>query len=135
MEIAVQNFTVGQIVFGKLKGYPPWPSVITALPKGKNVAQIKYFNSGQSSILSIKKLTPYNAAGDIIVRYANKNKGFTKALREMEMVAKKEKKVDETVTKKYRLEPRVIIKLLSQSEISEIQRSLKMHSKENGRCY
>lgn len=135
MEIAIQKYTVGQVVFGKLKGYPPWPAVITALPKGRNIASITYFNSGQCSDLSFKKLTPYHAAGNVIHKYANKNKSFTKALQEMELVATKMNKKDEekkTATKKYRLEPRVIIKLLSKAEISEIQSKLKTSKKKSG---
>lgn len=141
MEIAIQKYAVGQVVFGKIKGYPPWPAVITALPKGRHIACITYFNSGECSELSFKKLTPYHSAEKVIKKYANKNIGFTKALKEMELVAKKQNKKDEekkNTTKKYRLEPQVIIKLLSKAEISEIQRSLKRTKKKRdyfGRCY
>lgn len=109
MEIAIQKFNVGQVVFGKTKGYPPWPAVITSLPKGRNIAKIAYFNSGQCSELSVKKLTPYHAATNIIRRYANKNHAFTKALQEMQLVAQKNKKKD--TTKKYHVEPRIVIKI------------------------
>lgn len=152
MEIAKINYTVGQIVFGKIKGYPPWPAVVTELPKGKNVAKILYFNSGQYSVLSFKKLTPYHAAGFIVERHLDKNRGFTKAYREMEIVAmqsRKEKRANENNTDKNELNktaqkkkniyktPKVIIKLLSKDEILKIQNDLAKKKKRDisGRSY
>lgn len=137
MDIAVIQYTVGQMVFGKLKGYPPWPAVITAL-KNKNVAKITYFNSGQCSELSFKKLTPYHGAGKIVERYLNKNRGFTKAFQEMELVANSHKKTgtEGEKGKKKELEkeetykqPELIIELLSKDQISTIQRNLKKMKK------
>lgn len=84
MEIPIQKFYVGQVVFAKLKGYPAWPAVITSLPKGRKIARFVFYNSAKCSELSVEKLTPYHAAGEIIRRYANRNKAFTEALREME---------------------------------------------------
>lgn len=134
MEIAVPKYTVGQIVFGKLKGYPPWPAVVTGLPKGRNIANITYFNSGQCSSMSFKKLTPYHAANKIIGRYKNKNVGFTKALSEMELVAIKQKKIEKKKPNTQNF--RIVVKLLSKSEILKIQNDLKKSAKErDGRCY
>lgn len=136
MDIATINYIVGQVVFGKLKGYPPWPAVITALPNNKKVARIMYFNSGQYSELSFKKLTPYHSAAAIIQRHLNRNVGFTKAYHEMELVAeankRKEapdgrikKKVKKPVKKQTHQVPLLIIKILSKDEILKIQMDLK----------
>lgn len=35
MELAVRKFSVGEIVFVKIKGYPPWPSTITQFIKNR----------------------------------------------------------------------------------------------------
>lgn len=151
MEIAKIKYTIGQIVFGKIKGYPSWPAVITAFPKGKKVASIIYFNSGETSNLSFEKLTPYHAAGPIVERHLNKNRGFTKAYREMQIVLQnnqkrrnanqneeKIKKMEPKMAKNYK-HPKVIIKLLSKEEILKIQKDLKTAKKKKrditGRSY
>lgn len=146
MDIAQIQYTVGQVVYGKIKGYPPWPAVIAAL-KNKNVAKITYFNSGECSELSFKKLTPYHAAGKVVERYLNKNRGFSKAYHEMEIVVNSRKKTNtdeeegkkkETEEKQTYKQPKVIIKLLSKDEILKIQRDLKKTKKKrdiSGRCY
>lgn len=151
MEIAQIKYTVGQLVFGKLKGYPPWPAVVTGLVKNRNMAKIIYLNSGQCSELSFKKLTPYGAAKKIIDRHLNKNRGFTRAYQEMELLAAEshEKKIAEDEEKKetkkaededkeerkvIKKSPKVIIKLLTKEEIMVIQKNLKKKKKKN-RCY
>lgn len=138
MDIAIIKYTVGQIVFGKIKGYPPWPAVITALPKGNKLAKIAYFNSGECSELSFKKITPYHAADKIVERYLNKNQGFTKAYFEMQLVAEKEAKKKTTKpTKQTYKQPKLILKLLSKDEILKIQGDLKKKKKRDisGRSY
>lgn len=135
MDIAIIKFSVGQIVFAKIKGYPPWPAVITALPKDKNCAKVTYFNSGQCSELSYKKLTPFHAAGSIIERHLNRNKGFTRAYLEMKLVA--EKNTKKKPTKRTHKQPKIFVKLLSKDEISKIQADLKKQKKPDisGRSY
>lgn len=85
MELTKVKFTVGQLVYGKLKGYPPWPALITKIQK--NIATIVYFNANQQySNISFNKLTPYHAGRKIVERYYNRDNKFSKAYDEMEVV-------------------------------------------------
>lgn len=66
MALAAQQFTVGQAVYAKIKGYPPWPAVITHLPPNRKIARVMYFNSGEVNDLSFKRLTPFHAGIGIV---------------------------------------------------------------------
>lgn len=35
MELAERKFSIGDIVFAKIKGYPPWPSTVTQFIKNR----------------------------------------------------------------------------------------------------
>lgn len=118
MDLVKVVFSVGQVVYAKLKGYPPWPAVITFIPKGRKVAKVLYFNSGQCSELSFAKLTPVHAAKNIELKYLNKNIGFTKAFNEMVLVMGQAEKKKEK-------ELRVNLRKLTPSEIKHIQNGLK----------
>lgn len=73
MELQKIRFTVGQLVYGKLKGYPPWPAVITNIEK--NMAKIVYFNANAAfSNISFKKLTSYHAGKKILDKYYGHHK-------------------------------------------------------------
>lgn len=61
MDLAVRNFEIGQMVYSKIVGYPPWPSCIIDFQEknGKQVAVVRYFGwNGEKSYLSFNKLTP-----------------------------------------------------------------------------
>lgn len=88
MEIVRVKYLVGQAVFAKIKGYPPWPSIITEIPR-KGLLKVLYFNSNEYSVLSEKRIKPIQAGDDIVKKYKG-NKAFTKALTEMNAVLKVE---------------------------------------------
>ena len=101
MELAKLRFSVGQMVYGKLKGYPPWPALITKIEK--NIATIVYFNANQQySNISFSKLTPYHAGHKIVDKYYGRDKKFSKAFDEMQLVldVQLKKKQEEKNTKK-----------------------------------
>lgn len=150
------KYLVGQAVFAKIKGYPPWPSIITEIPRN-GLVKVLYFNSSEYSVLSEKRIKPIQAGGDIVKKYKG-NKAFTKALAEMNAVLKIEtpkttpkkepkktpKKTTKNTTKNTpKITPKkdfiLRIKMLSRDEIGEIQKSLKaQHPKRKlraGRCY
>lgn len=81
MELERVKFSVGQAVYAKLKGYPPWPAFISHIPKNRKIARVQYFNSGQWNDLSFEKLTPFHAGANIASKYFAKNIAFTKAFR------------------------------------------------------
>lgn len=126
MALIVQKFEVGQVVYAKIKGYPPWPALITHMPSDK-LARVQYFNSGQWNDLSIKKLTPFHAGIYIERRYLNRNDAFTKAFGEMLSVM-------QASSKPVKIKPkqpsaRVILHRLTPEEIKKIQDELKLQKK------
>lgn len=134
MEISKKTFTIGQIVFGKIKGHIAWPALITDIPKGKTIVKIVYFNSGEHSILSTKNLTPFHSAGKIIDKHLNENEGFTKAYNEMLLVAQKSpSNTKKSTVKKDSNRPKVILKRLSKDDILKIQNDLKSIGKKKMR--
>lgn len=46
MALAERNFTIGQLVYAKITGYPAWPSCIIELKRvgGRDKAVVRYFN-------------------------------------------------------------------------------------------
>lgn len=45
MALAIRNFTVGQLVYTKIVGFPPWPSCIIDFKHkdGEKLAVVRYF--------------------------------------------------------------------------------------------
>lgn len=85
MEISVRFF-VGQLVFAKIKGYPPWPGFISEIDG--NRAKVTYFNwQNQFNWIGFKKLLPAHAANEIVERYYTKNVSFRGAVNEMQRLA------------------------------------------------
>lgn len=86
MQVATRSFFVGQLVFAKIKGYPPWPSVISEI--NGNCAKVVYFNwNKQFNWVGFKKLIPATSAKEIVDKYYGKNIRFSGAINEMERVA------------------------------------------------
>lgn len=149
MELQKLRFTVGQMVYGKLKGYPPWPAVITKIEK--NMAKIVYFNANKEfSTISFNKLTPFHAGGKIVEKYHDRNLKFTKAYNEMRAMlqikmkdqSQERKKMEKSKQKseKKQIEPSknlrqncsIILDGLTPNQITEVQRKLKQNeSKKN----
>lgn len=121
MELVTLKYTVGQVVYAKIKGYPPWPAIITHIPRDRNIARVQYFNSGQWNELSFTKLTPFHAAQNIVSKYFGKNRPFTKAFQEMQMVMDKAKKEENSTN----TTPKIILHQLTLTEMEEIKRDLK----------
>lgn len=115
MDLQITKYTVGQVVYAKLKGYPPWPAVITKIVRD-GIATVPYFNSTKWNDLSFKKLTPYHAEIMIEKRYLEKNKGFTKAFNEMHFLLGYQKKNEQ----KRSLEPRVGLQRLTAEDVQQI---------------
>lgn len=86
MEVAVRSFFVGQLVYAKIKGYPPWPGVISSLDGSR--AKVVYFNwNKRFNWIGFKKLTPVISAKKVRDQYYGRNVKFTGAVDEMERLA------------------------------------------------
>lgn len=127
MALVPQIFDVGQVVFAKIKGYPPWPAIITYLPT-KTKARVLYFNSGKTNDLSFEKLTPFHAGKYIEEKYRNRNVGFTKAFEEMLLIMQVSEKKNKTTKKKEKNNRNV--RRLMPTELKRIQSDLKPKKKE-----
>lgn len=122
MALVEQKFVAGQVVYAKIKGYPPWPAWITHMPTEKK-ARVRYFNSGKWNELSIAKLTPFHAGRYIENRYLNRNAGFTKAYHEMLLMM-------EALQHKNRAEKsektaQIVLRQLTPADIIQIKSDLK----------
>lgn len=86
MEIAVRQFFVGQLVLAKIKGYPPWPGLITEIDRSR--AKVVYFNwHNQYNWIGFKKITLASSAANIIEQHYDRNIAFAGAVNEMRQIA------------------------------------------------
>lgn len=137
MELQTLRFTVGQLVFAKIKGSVPWPALITKIEK--NLATVVYFNWNQQySTLAFKNITPLHAGRKIVNKHYGHHVSFSKAFDEMNLVynekleerkkleLEEKKKLDknENESKKPQL-PSIILQRLTTAEIEKIQKKLR----------
>lgn len=143
MECALIHYEIGQVVYAKLKGYPPWPALITHFPRN-GMARVLYFNSPSWSDLSLNKLTPFHAGKHIEERYLRRNKAFSKAFDEMMVVLTiaggEQQKIKPKNPKKNEPKPQILLHRLSEEDIKKIKLDLKFNGRSkkklrNGRCY
>lgn len=135
MEVAIRKFAVGHCVYGKIKGYPPWPGIITELQKTK--AKVVYFNwQNQFNWIGLKKIMPITSAAKINEKNYHRNQHFKRAVDEMNHVigsivderrVKSGKQPD--LKEKNSVNPVIYLKLLSKDEIQSIKDGLKKKNK------
>lgn len=85
MEISRRSFYVGQCVFAKIKGSPPWPGIVVDIDKSR--AKVVYFNwHNQYNWVGFKKLTTISGSNQIVSRYYERNVAFRTAVDEMKLI-------------------------------------------------
>ncbi|XP_044740193.1 PC4 and SFRS1-interacting protein isoform X2 [Chrysoperla carnea] len=77
-----KNFCVGDKVFAKVKGYPPWPAIIDEI-KGKRYS-VTFYGTKETSKLKLEDLCDYIDNRDKITGKYSKKKGFLESIRELE---------------------------------------------------
>ncbi|XP_058445832.1 hepatoma-derived growth factor-related protein 2-like [Malaya genurostris] len=78
-----KSFNVGDLVFAKVKGYPPWPAKITKIEKNKY--NVYFYGTGETANIKLEDLFIYR---DTKEKYATekimKRKGFKEAIIQIE---------------------------------------------------
>ncbi|XP_018092168.1 putative oxidoreductase GLYR1 isoform X5 [Xenopus laevis] len=94
--MATVSLRQGDLVWGKLGRYPPWPGKIVNPPKdlkkprGKKSLFVKFFGTEDHAWIKVEQLKPYHAHKEEMIK-ANKGKRFQQAVDAVEEFLKKAK--------------------------------------------
>ncbi|XP_034276404.1 cytokine-like nuclear factor N-PAC isoform X2 [Pantherophis guttatus] len=94
------NLRLGDLVWGKLGRYPPWPGKIVNPPKdlkkprGKKCFFVKFFGTEDHAWIKVEQLKPYHAHKEEMIKI-NKGKRFQQAVDAVEEFLKKGKGKDQ----------------------------------------
>ena len=78
-----QGVIVGDVVFAKMRGYCPWPAVVTAIQGGK--ASVTFYGTKETGIVAVNNVVPYLANRDALCKA--RSKGFAAAVKEADVAA------------------------------------------------
>lgn len=77
MSLVKHQYEVGQIVYAKQRGYPPWPSMISEKIKKNDKYKVKFFGWNQQwALVDGSNITHRAHADGIVEKYFEKNKKF-----------------------------------------------------------
>lgn len=83
MVASKKSFKIGDLVFAKVKGYPPWPAKITKIEKSKY--NVYFYGTGETANIKLEDLFAYS---ETKAKYATekimKRKGFKEAIVQIE---------------------------------------------------
>lgn len=83
MVASKKSFKIGDLVFAKVKGYPPWPAKITKIEKSKY--NVYFYGTGETANIKLEDLFAYSETKQ---KYATekimKRKGFKEAIIQIE---------------------------------------------------
>ncbi|KAM8960355.1 cytokine-like nuclear factor N-PAC [Pelodytes ibericus] len=94
--VAAPNLRQGDLVWGKLGRYPPWPGKIVNPPKdlkkprGKKCLFVKFFGTEDHAWIKVEQLKPYHVHKEEMTK-VNKGKRFQQAVDAVEEYLKKAK--------------------------------------------
>ncbi|XP_042293637.1 putative oxidoreductase GLYR1 isoform X15 [Sceloporus undulatus] len=97
------SLRLGDLVWGKLGRYPPWPGKIVNPPKdlkkprGKKCFFVKFFGTEDHAWIKVEQLKPYHAHKEEMIKI-NKGKRFQQAVDAVEEFLKKGKGKDQDLT-------------------------------------
>uniref|UniRef100_A0A182JU58 PWWP domain-containing protein n=1 Tax=Anopheles christyi TaxID=43041 RepID=A0A182JU58_9DIPT len=83
MVASKKTFQIGDLVFAKVKGYPPWPAKITRIEKSKY--NVYFYGTGETANIKKEDLFPYEASKEkFATEKIMKRKGFKEAMLQIE---------------------------------------------------
>lgn len=83
MVASKKTFKIGDLVFAKVKGYPPWPAKITRIDKTKY--NVYFYGTGETASIKLEDLFPYEASKEkFATEKIMKRKGFKEAMIQIE---------------------------------------------------
>lgn len=83
MVASKKTFKIGDLVFAKVKGYPPWPAKITRIDKTKY--NVYFYGTGETASIKQEDLFPYEASKEkFATEKIMKRKGFKEAMIQIE---------------------------------------------------
>ncbi|KAM8798612.1 cytokine-like nuclear factor N-PAC isoform 4-T4 [Eudromia elegans] len=101
--MAAVSLRLGDLVWGKLGRYPPWPGKIVNPPKdlkkprGKKCFFVKFFGTEDHAWIKVEQLKPYHAHKEEMIKI-NKGKRFQQAVDAVEEFLRKNKGKDQDLT-------------------------------------
>uniref|UniRef100_A0A182QDH3 PWWP domain-containing protein n=1 Tax=Anopheles farauti TaxID=69004 RepID=A0A182QDH3_9DIPT len=83
MVASKKAFKIGDLVFAKVKGYPPWPAKITRIDKSKY--NVYFYGTGETANIKKEDLFPYETSKEkFATEKIMKRKGFKEAILQIE---------------------------------------------------
>ncbi|RXN33078.1 oxidoreductase GLYR1 isoform X3 [Labeo rohita] len=98
--MATVHLRIGDLVWGKLGRYPPWPGKVVSPPKdlkkprGKKCFFVKFFGTEDHAWIKVEQLKPYHPHKEEMIKI-NKGKRFQQAVDAVEEYLKKAKGKDQ----------------------------------------
>uniref|UniRef100_A0A674AQA5 Cytokine-like nuclear factor N-PAC n=1 Tax=Salmo trutta TaxID=8032 RepID=A0A674AQA5_SALTR len=95
--MATVHLRIGDLVWGKLGRYPPWPGKVVSPPKdlkkprGKKCHFVKFFGTEDHAWIKVEQLKPYHPHKEEMIKI-NKGKRFQQAVDAVEDFLKKKEK-------------------------------------------
>ncbi|XP_074409394.1 cytokine-like nuclear factor N-PAC isoform X3 [Zonotrichia albicollis] len=102
-KMATVSLRLGDLVWGKLGRYPPWPGKIVNPPKdlkkprGKKCFFVKFFGTEDHAWIKVEQLKPYHPHKEEMIKI-NKGKRFQQAVDAVEEFLRKTKGKDQDLT-------------------------------------
>ncbi|XP_050088918.1 PC4 and SFRS1-interacting protein-like [Anopheles aquasalis] len=83
MVASKKSFGLGDLVFAKVKGYPPWPAKIMRIDKAKY--NVYFYGTGETANIKVEDLFPYELSKEkFATEKIMKRKGFKEAMIQIE---------------------------------------------------
>ncbi|XP_042566640.1 putative oxidoreductase GLYR1 isoform X8 [Clupea harengus] len=119
--MATVHLRIGDLVWGKLGRYPPWPGKIVSPPKdlkkprGKKCFFVKFFGTEDHAWIKVEQLKPYHPHKEEMIKI-NKGKRFQQAVDAVEEFLKKGKGKEQSTDSKGRKAPAKPMKIIEEDD-------------------